>query len=317
MGDRFTHKAAADLLNDMRASLAHKQVIALGGSPEEAEQAATASQLTPRAISYQIKQATEHAQRAARMGMAMLLDTQVAEVQGELEDSYRASDSIWDDIVLSRKVTQRSTRGKFRDEDGRRRVNENGQEALRIIGQAGLADREEGQRLIELIGVTMSAPQVEPADMVTVVRENAAQAALYTRLVGERSERRKLRAEIRSLFYGREVFEDQSRRRESLLQAVTDADSPDQAHSLAVRSIEDEMNSLVAAQEVSLAPWTPDMISVQRGRTADLLQRMRAVKEFQELSATGSDAKGFTFRIVELDAATQEDHPTDVLVERE
>lgn len=301
MGDEFNGTKATAMLNEMRRNVARQQALALGHDVTVAEESADAAELSPQSVRRQLRQAREHAQLTARLGMAALLDGQIADLQAELDDSYATSDMIREDIERSRRVTQRMTKGRFRAPEDQQAHTAAGNEALALLHESGLAGTVQGNRIAELVGQTMSAPPVEPVDMVTVVKENAAAAALYSRLTAERQERRKLRQEMRELFYGREIVGNTHAGRETLTERLTGIDDPEQAQELAVRALTEELNVLVASEEIGVGPWTPEMIKVQRARTSDMLSRIRAVRELQGMTINSyGDAASFVFQVVEL-----------------
>lgn len=320
MGDKADGPTITRLLNEFRGGVARQTALEMGATAEEADAAAEAATLTVRAINYQIQQATKHAQKTARMTMGMLLDGQVADVQGDIEDSYRASESVWTDIERSRQITERVTRGRFPDDDEAARLDSAGKQALRLIGELGVADTDQGRQLIGLLGETMSAPKVRPYEMTTLIKETAAASGLYARLPAERASRQKLRAEIRSIYFGREMFEAQEARQaarmKSLTQAAADAETPDAARDVAMTALTDELESLTMAQDVGAAPWAPEMMAMQRGRSQDLLQRIRAVREIKTVTKDeDGQSRGFTMRVVELDPEAEDEVDSTLLVE--
>lgn len=313
MGDRFNGSQAHRQLNMMRANVARQNVLAMGGSDAEAEEAAANSGISVQAVRRQLRLVTERAQEINRSGMLVMLDDQIAEIAEDVADSYRATESIWQDIERSRQVTQRTTRGRFRSSYDSDEFTAAGHEALGIIHDLGIGGTEEGRRLAELMEQTMSAqPPVQPEVMATVVKETAAAAALYSRLAAERSERRKLRQEARELKYGREIMQA-ARDAQRVIHPIETASDPQQARDLAVVALTDELQRLNASEQMGVGPFTPEMMRLHRAQTADVLQRVRAVKE---LNATATDGDGgeqsFTFRVVQLDPSGDEEQPINV-----
>lgn len=309
LGPDFTAAQAADMLNGVRAEVARQHALALGKSADEANEAAETAQLSVRTIRNDLRTARERAQEAGRMGMAALIDEQIAALQDDLEDSYRASTEIWQDIARSRRVKVTRTKGKFRRPAAQQTFTAKGEEALALVHGLGLADSAEGERLVQIIADTMTATPVEPEDMETEIREGPATAALYGRLVAERAERRKIHERILELSCGRELVHS-AEGRESLAQLATQISDPARAREAALEALTDELRFLLTSEYLDgVGPWTPQLIRSQRSRTADLVQRVKAVKELTAVAGTGDEPSSFTFRVVEFDPDQEEDRP--------
>lgn len=309
-GPEFNGVKATRMLNAMRANVARQQTLALGGTEEDAEEAAREAQLSEQAVRRQWRLAKQRITEVGRMGLGLLLDEQMAEVNAELEESYQASQMILEDIERSRTRRLRRTRGEFRDAAEQLEFTEAGNEALALIQGLGVGASAEGQRLVAIVAETMAKTPVEPREMVTTVEDRAATAALYARLVAERGERRKLREELRQLCYGSDLVAA-SKDRRSYVQVLANEDDPEKAREIAIEALQDEARHLIASEEMGVGPWTPDSMRHQRARTTDVLNRLKLVRGLGE--AAGSGGRGtFKFSVVELDAGSGAEQPIEV-----
>lgn len=310
-GVDFRPPRAHEMLNAMRAELARRQAEALDLSPQEIEEAVENSSLTVQTVRRDLALARKRLQAATLSGMALLIEDQIGQLQEELEDSYQTHEDLKKEIEHSRRISQRATKGRFRLAADQARHSAAGQEALQIIGQLGLDGSEPGDRLAEIVGQTMSAPPVEPQDLVTVVREGPGAAAFYTRIVAERDQRRKIRQEMRELFYGRDFVGTEHGDR-GAVQVLTGQADVAAARANAIAALADELNRMTASD--TAGPWTAEMQQAQRARTSDMLTRIRAFKELA--SATGGDGEdeddGFAFRVLVVDPDTGAEKPAEI-----
>lgn len=309
MGSDFSVAHASRLLNAMRANVAREYALALGLDDEDVEEAVEQSQISGESIRHQVAVAMERLRQRTIGGMAVLLDTQVAEVHMEIEQSYKREDSILKDIELSRRPKRRVTKGYFRKGDGAQ-VSENGQEALRLVGALDVPE-DQRQRLSEIISEGMATSTVEPEELTTYADEVPAKAALYGRLTAESGNRRKLREELRALYYGREFMarsHEGAEQYRSQAQAVIQEGNQYQSEDAAVAAMEHELKFLISSEQMDLGPWTPEMVRMQRQRTQDHLARIRGLKELREMSRGGKDGEkdDYVLRVVDLDPETGE-----------
>lgn len=302
MGAAFTNDHGAHQLNLMRATKAREHALAMGGTAAEADEAAEKSKLSANMIYKQIQMAKAKVQDENRSGMALFLHAQFDDIAAEIDDSYKVCEMIMEDLVASRNVTQRMTRGRFRDQEGQATFSAAGTEMLAIVQSLGIKGTEEGDRIAQLVSETMAQPPVEPVDLVTVSKKSGASASYYSRIVAERGIRRLLRKDQRELFFGRGIIDD-----------VEEFSGTTKEHAIEV--LGEEFRSLLAAQVAGDGFMTPELSKLHKERTAILIGQVRAVSELEKISGNGDQDGGFDFQVWELDPKTKTKKPAVIFPE--
>lgn len=233
----------AKILNDRRAAAARQTAQAIGLSEEEAEAAAERAQLSLRTVQLDHQIVVRRLQEAQHAVGGVFLDDQIAEVRAEISASHDLDDRIHGEIERAHRMKARRTRGR-RDDQGR--------------------------------------PQ--PDEVEVHERENLpAPAGLYRSLQENFRIRERLRAELRSLKFGRLWFPEQGQE-QTFAQALTDLQDPEEAREAALKLYSREIEALMRSEELPSFPGSAEIARAERLRVQRQAQRLRELRTFIDLA---------------------------------
>lgn len=244
-GGRKTHAVEVwRLLNRRLVKNAKEAAQQAGKSPEEVAEAGEEAGISLQTVRADLRVLLGGAQEAWLAGAAVFLDDQLAQIVDDIEETYSLAEEIRDDLVRTRAAAR--TRGA------------------------------QVRKMVEGREITV----IEPTE---VVREPAAAATLYGRLIEVFRLRQKLRAEERTVRFGRlhvpdpEEGEEEER---TLAEIVSEIDDPETARQACLRYLRREMKNLARAAKVPLAG---DMAQMNLARTRQMESELRTFREYVRL----------------------------------
>ena len=259
-GTEISGADVTKLLNSRRAASARETAIALGESEEDAEAAAQEAKLARQTVGRDIRIVHARIRRGADGRAAVFLDDQAEQCERDIEGTYRDDDLIRGDLERSRRETKTISRGPAPE-----------------VGQTG-----------------------RPVEIVRSTSESAARAELWNSLGRNYDRRVKLRAELRSLAFGRDLLGEVEAEEQTFAQVVTGESDPRKARTAALDAYAKEIDYLSRIEHLEIGPTSPELARMQRLRLQRHASRVRMIREFVDLSGDGEGAGRFEIRVLRI-----------------